>query len=447
MKITADYSKITGKVKPMHGIGQPPILGHNTSCFHYLGDAGIPYSRLHDVGGWMGGGLYVDIPNLFRDFDADENDPASYDFKFTDWIMERLCEQKCEPFFRLGVTIENAHMLKSYRIFPPKDPHKWARICEHVIRHYNEGWADGYHMNITYWEVWNEPDDCWKEDTAAMWKGTKEQYFELYSVTANHLKACFGDTIKVGGYASCGFYALDSDPDCDGMGGREEKNFMEFFIRFFREFLLYISDEKTKAPLDFYSWHVYGDVKTAIRHAKYCRKMLENFGFGDVEDILNEWNPTPDRYERSSPKAAARVLGTMLAMQKLSPSVLCFYDGRLGPSQYGGLFNPDTWEPYLAYYAMAMFNDAYKLGHEVATESDCDDLYVLGAKNDDGKAVLILANLTGKDQAVELALSGVCTDGAEMLFIDRSHTFTKTGATVENGRIVIPADGCMELVF
>ena len=90
MKITADYSKVTGKVKPMHGIGQPPFIGHNASMFHYLSEAGIPYSRLHDVQGWMGGGLYVDIPNLFRDFDADENDPASYDFTFTDWLMERL---------------------------------------------------------------------------------------------------------------------------------------------------------------------------------------------------------------------------------------------------------------------------------------------------------------------------------------------------------------------
>ena len=46
------------------------------SMMHYLKEAGIPYSRLHDVGGWLGGGLYVDIPNLFPDFDADENDPG-----------------------------------------------------------------------------------------------------------------------------------------------------------------------------------------------------------------------------------------------------------------------------------------------------------------------------------------------------------------------------------
>ena len=27
-----------------------------------------------------------------------------------------------------------------------------------VIKHYNSGWANGYHYNIKYWEIWNEPD-------------------------------------------------------------------------------------------------------------------------------------------------------------------------------------------------------------------------------------------------------------------------------------------------
>ena len=122
----------------MHGVGQPPQPANN-ALYHYLTEAGIPYSRLHDVGGWMGGGLYVDIPNVFRDFDADENDPESYDFAFTDQLIRFLINAKCEPYFRLGVTIENQHMLKAYRIFPPKDNAKWARICEKVIAHYIDG--------------------------------------------------------------------------------------------------------------------------------------------------------------------------------------------------------------------------------------------------------------------------------------------------------------------
>ncbi|MBR6719544.1 MAG: hypothetical protein IKL74_01390, partial [Clostridia bacterium] len=66
-KITADFTKITGKIKPMHGVGQPPITGLTNEMFHYLKEAGIPYARLHDVGGMFGGGCFVDIPNLFPD--------------------------------------------------------------------------------------------------------------------------------------------------------------------------------------------------------------------------------------------------------------------------------------------------------------------------------------------------------------------------------------------
>lgn len=71
-------------------MGQPPITGVSTKYFNYLSEANIPYSRLHDVGGWFGKNMFVDIPNVFRDFDADENDPASYDFAFTDILTEGL---------------------------------------------------------------------------------------------------------------------------------------------------------------------------------------------------------------------------------------------------------------------------------------------------------------------------------------------------------------------
>ncbi|MBQ6327447.1 MAG: hypothetical protein IJI35_00400, partial [Kiritimatiellae bacterium] len=91
------------------------------------------------------------------------------------------------PYYRLGATIEGYCEIKPYNILPPKDPAKWARICEHVIAHYNEGWADGYRWNIEYWEIWNEPEPNW-----SMWFiVTKEQVFELYETAAKHLKSRF----------------------------------------------------------------------------------------------------------------------------------------------------------------------------------------------------------------------------------------------------------------
>ena len=98
--------KTVGKIKPMHAGGQPPLGGNGfNGFFHYLTEAGIPYSRLHDVGGAYARNNFVDIPNLFRNFDADENDPNNYDFTFTDFLIRSLVEAGVEPYFRLGITI------------------------------------------------------------------------------------------------------------------------------------------------------------------------------------------------------------------------------------------------------------------------------------------------------------------------------------------------------
>ena len=225
MNITVNFEKITGKIKPMHGVGQPPYY-ESGKHMHYLSEAGIPCSRLHDVGGVYGAGRFVDIHNIFRDFDADETIPESYDFTFTDKLITSLIENNVKPFFRLGETIENDYNTKAYYIYAPKDYEKWARICEHIIRHYNEGWADGFHYGIEYWEIWGEPEGHKHGQHGPLWIGTKEEFFRLYEVTSNHLKKCFGDSIKIGGYSTCDFAMFDAfyeDPDCVGIEGPYKK--------------------------------------------------------------------------------------------------------------------------------------------------------------------------------------------------------------------------------
>ena len=50
----------------------------------YFKEAVIPYCRLHDCCGGWGGTHFVDVPNIFPDFDADENDANNYDFHYSD---------------------------------------------------------------------------------------------------------------------------------------------------------------------------------------------------------------------------------------------------------------------------------------------------------------------------------------------------------------------------
>ena len=138
--ISIDFNQIYREIKPLHGINNSPVTFG--APLPELLEAGIPYVRLHDTGGAYGQNRFVDIPNIFRDFNADPTDPNSYDFAFTDAYLKGLIASGMKIFYRLGVTIENGFMIKPLRIHPPADFLKWAKICEGMIKHYNNGWAD-----------------------------------------------------------------------------------------------------------------------------------------------------------------------------------------------------------------------------------------------------------------------------------------------------------------
>ncbi len=407
----------------MHGVGQPPIeLGNeglDDSMLHWLTEANIPYSRQHDTYGFFGGNFFVDIPNLFRDFDADENDPASYDFAFTDELFRALIQAGVEPYFRLGVSIENAHMIKAYRIFPPRDPDKWARICEHVVRHYNEGWADGFHYGIRYWEIWNEPDNEESIELNNMWKGTAEEYYDLYAAASKHLKECFGDSIKVGGYSSTGLYLGYMEKSEKYRAPHEVTHWEEraiYHTKFLRGFLERV--RRDNLPLDFFSHHSYMDVRLTTRVEEYAERLLAEYGFPDVEIHLNEWNTnrTPDT--RGTTKASADVAAMMIAMHKTKMSVMCFYDARIGLSVYGGLFEPTSLQPFCTYYSFKAFGKLYALGSEAEVTGCGDGLYALAATDGESCGMLI-ANI-GEEKEVETDLGRDFTAYA----IDEKHFMT-----------------------
>lgn len=107
--ILVDYSHETGSMKPLHGVNNSPIF-YNTKLPELM-DAGIPYVRTHDTGGAFGGAHLVDTTNIFPDFNADPSDPDSYDFAFTDAYLQPLANSGIQPFYRLGVTIENSYLI------------------------------------------------------------------------------------------------------------------------------------------------------------------------------------------------------------------------------------------------------------------------------------------------------------------------------------------------
>ena len=406
--------------------------------FRYLKEAGIPFSRLHDVGGMFGRNVFVDIPNIFRDFDADETDPASYDFAFTDLLINALVENGVEPFYRLGVTIENYATIRRYRIDPPKDFAKWARICEHVVRHYTEGWADGFRHTITHWEIWNEPENWDDPEKNQMWHGSFEEYCRLYEVASGHLKACFPH-LAIGGYASCGVMWINA---WKAERARHHLECFHAFLEFVREH---------GCPLDFFSWHSYSGVDDMLEQARYIREALDEAGFQDVPTCLDEWLPAPSHEKLGSAQQAAEIAAGLIALQNGPVDSAAIYDARCGLGNYSPLFNPMTYGPHKAYYAFMAFNELCKRGTAVAIrecgasrspsrqdskvyyEASCgasrsssrQDIYSAAARGEDGSLAVMLAN-TG-DEAVSFELE-VSDDGGRGAAIrcrltDETHTW------------------------
>ena len=378
VRITVDFDECTGKIKPMHATNNGPIITGGAFGNEVGGtvkpwiEAGIPYARTHDSSFFAnyGGEHTVDVHAIFPDFDADVNDPGSYDFPITDAYVKRIFDCGTKVFYRLGTKIE--HEVKKYNTHPPKDFKKWAEICEHIIRHYTEGWDDGFHYDIEYWEIWNEPDlDPEDAPRQRTWSGTDMQFYHFYEVAATHLKTCFPH-LKIGG------------PAC------------AFRKPWFEGFLDYITRDGKKVPMDFFSFHCYGSsVEKIYERADYVRKSLDKYGYTDTESILNEWNYVQswDRFDYSvrqiiSMKGAAFSAACMCGCQSNSSvDMLMYYDAR--PTRMNGIFDFYTNEPMKGYYPFKMFGELYRLGTCCKTTVDRGNVYATAAKSDDEFAIMI----------------------------------------------------------
>ena len=405
-------------VRPLNGVNGGPVThGFVRDNRRLFAEANIPYCRLHDIEGCLGGGKFVDVRNIFPIWDLDENDPRSYDFEFTDEYMKCIADSGAQAFYRLGETIDHGYLKAHVR--PPEDAAKWARISANIVRHYNEGWADGQRYGIKYWEIWNEPEN------PPMWTGTKEEYFELYKVTSRLLKKEFPD-IKIGGYASCGVYAAFGEKDND---------FYRSFITWMDDFLVFVRENGL--PLDFFSWHIYSSKPTQVlAHAGYVREKLDRAGFTETEAVLDEWNwAGEDMFEKMrSMTGAAFAADVMCRLQNgRDVDLACYYDAQ--PDQaYGGLFLRHTNTPSRAYYAVKAFGELRKLGRQADFTADTD-LAVCAAS--DGRAMsALISNYGAESREIKISFEDAKT--VKLYLLDDRHDLS-LAASAGCGGIVTSA--------
>lgn len=375
-------NEVINKIRPLHGVNCAPYeisnrrkqqLIQSTFCY-----CGIPYSRLHDCCGSYGGTYFVDVPNIFRNFDADENCPENYDFHYTDEYIASIIEAGAQIVYRLGVTIEWGS--KKYTSNPPKDFEKWARICEHIIKHYNCGWNNGFHYDIQYWEIWNEPEN------PPMWSGTREQFYNLYEISSKYLKSKFPD-IKIGGYGSCGFYAAFRDGLSD---------FYKSFLPYFEDFL--IMCRQKDCPLDFFTWHIYtSDISEIEKSQKYVKEMLNKYGFDKTESHLNEWNYGSEGGgfdKMDTMTGAAFCTSALISMQQCGIDLSQYYCLSTR-SSYNGFMNLRTHDLTSTAYVFAAFNKLLYAENETRVISDTESIRVLSSF--DGQALVFLISNYNND--------------------------------------------------
>lgn len=222
-------------------------------------DIGLNYVRTHDFA------LSFDHSTIvgYADTSYDPLDPADYYFHFTDSIVQNIYQAGGKVFYRFG----QSYSYDTLYSMPPANFDKWAQSCVQIIKHYNDGWANGFSYNMDYFEIWNEPD------LPQFWRGTVQEYIALYRKASRAIKQ-YNPALKVGGPALSNV-------------------FDEAFINEFLDSVVTYN-----LPLDFFSYHLYyfPNPYCFKKANDYVRMKLNSYGLTGVELINTEWNSAMFNY-------------------------------------------------------------------------------------------------------------------------------------------------------
>ncbi len=415
-EVVVDCSQCTGTIRSLLGTNRGPYEYRRpagkapvdlVSSYRFLG---IDFIRTHDFYGptdW-----YV----MFPRWEADPEDPRSYDFSSSDVRIRTICGNGFKCLFRLGTswkgrnprpindppgTLRDASGNVVHKA-DSRDFKKWGEICAQVVRHYTKGWNEGFRFPIRYWEIWNEPDL-----RSQFWTGTPQQYYKLYEEAARAVKKV-DPALKVGG------------PACTGA---LRKEYVEDFIRYCRD---------NEVPLDFFSWHSYGgrgrfNPYNYAEAAKRIRQALDSFGFKETENICDEWNAGigPGLFS-DKPAACPYYASTLAAFLDSGVTKAFQYCGDMHPGL--GLHDRKSGEPKRCAYAFAAWKLLLQTPVRInADGSDKRGYAVVAGKSADGKLVRVLiSDFQSGYEAVHLTVKNLpwpaCAGfKVRRLLLDESH--------------------------
>lgn len=455
-ELSADFGNVTGKIRPaLHSSGFGPTICSQTA--QDLADVkamGFKYARTHDWALVNPNDRVCDWHHIFPLQHLDATDPKNYVFAPTDYLLKRTREEAgIDIFFRLGTSIEHSGDKIHFNSRIPEDFDKVAEVFAGTVRHYNRGWANGHHWDIKYWEIWNEPDGvnnmwCLPEGDEPWLAVTDEDkrkserrqalFTEFFVKCLKRMKGEFGDTIKVGGPAMCGWK------------GSPEHAQRDYFAR-----ILGACKKEGLAP-DFISWHHYAnDPMTLNNSAADARALCDSFGFTKCELIVNEWHYFGSTYswedmQRSSdPEAKARIfegpdshhgirsscftLSTLANIQRSKLDQAYFY----GCSHTGSWgFKDFHQNKYKLFYALKMFGDLVKAYPEMCASESAGTVTLLAVCNPSGRKGLLVSDYGGAGRGISIDIKGVAPDAkVTCTLLDNRHDLTPHTATLKDGRL------------
>ena len=442
----ANFAAETGTIRPeLHSSGfGPTICSQSAQDLADVKSMGFKYARTHDWALINPNERVCDYFHIFPLMHLDAKDPKNYWFGPTDYLLKRTREEAgLDVFFRLGTSIEHSGSKIHFNTLVPEDFDKVAEIFAATVRHYNRGWADGYNWGIKYWEIWNEPEGinnmwCPPEGTeglsAEQMIAKREEYrakFVKFFVTVlKRLKSEFGDTIKAGGPALCGYNTLWLND------------------------ILSACRDAGVAP-DFISWHGYAnDAMQYYNQAEEGRKLCDSYGFPKCELIINEWHYFGENYSwgdlRSpDPKVKARVWNgpdghngirsacfTLAALANIQRSKLdqAYYYGCRHTGLWG--FKDDMQNKYKVFYALKLFGDIVKNYKTICESSSTGRITVFAVKSVAGKKALLVVDYGGASRQISVDVGGVAKDAkASCTLLDNQHDLEPHAVEFKDGKL------------
>jgi xylan 1,4-beta-xylosidase len=267
--ITVDFAQPKGPMQPLWA-----YFGYDEPNYTYMKDG---QKLLTELAALSPVPVYVRAHNMLTTGDAtpglkwgstnayteDKNGKPIYDWKIVDQIFDTYIKRGMKPIAQLGFMPEamsthptpyrhywkpgdNYNDIYTGWAYPPKDYQKWGELVYQWVKHSVARYGAA-EVKTWRWEVWNEPN-------IGYWKGTPEEYNQLYDYTEAAVHRALPAAILGG-------------PETTGPRWDKAADYLRGFLQHCATGKNYVTG-KPGTRLDFISFHAKGAPKVVDGHVR-----------------------------------------------------------------------------------------------------------------------------------------------------------------------------------